>query len=322
VLRYRPSSVALVSTAYAAQPPRASASAVALERSTQDSARRARQQDSVRRAQQQDSVRRAQQQDSIRRAQQQDSIRRAQQQDSVRQATLQDSLKRQVDSVRARADSIARAAAGLPPNTPQQGPRVQAIGTKGDSLVLPANVMPVMPPTITDSAPTNPIAPSAGIPSGGEHLSHTEQSLQPVIDAARNRVNQAQVQANQYAVEIHKKFALSLACVVFVLLGAPIAVRFPRGGVGLVIGASLVVFALYYIGLIAGEALADRDILSPFFAMWSANILFTIVGVLLLIRMSHEGATARGGDMSEIVDSLRNFGRFFGVGRRRQEAEA
>ena len=60
---------------------------------------------------------------------------------------------------------------------------------------------------------------------------------------------------NQSAVELHKKFAISVACTVFVLVGAPIALRFPRGGVGLVIGVSLVIFGIYYVGLIAGEAL-------------------------------------------------------------------
>ena len=71
-----------------------------------------------------------------------------------------------------------------------------------------------------------------------------------------------------YEIEIHKKFALAVACFVFVLLGAPIALRFPRGGVGLTIGVSLFVFALYYIGLTAGAAAAlagdiaagDRDV--------------------------------------------------------------
>src|SRR6266487_1296100 len=60
-----------------------------------------------------------------------------------------------------------------------------------------------------------------------------------------------------------KKFALAVACFVFVLLGAPIALRFPRGGVGLTIGVSLVVFALYYICLIAGESISKRGLMPP-----------------------------------------------------------
>ena len=119
---------------------------------------------------------------------------------------------------------------------------------------------------------------------------------------------------NRYDVEIQKKFALSAACVVFVLIGAPIALRFPRGGVGLVIGVSLVVFAIYYVGLIAGESLADRAFLTPFWAMWAANVILTAVGLVLLVRMGREGATSRGGDLSEFTDALRGF--FAKIGRR------
>ena len=119
---------------------------------------------------------------------------------------------------------------------------------------------------------------------------------------------------NRYGVEIQKKFALSAACIVFVLIGAPIALRFPRGGVGLVIGVSLGVFAIYYVGLIAGESLADRNFLTPFWAMWAANVILTGVGLLLLVQMGKEGATSRGGDLSEFTDGLKT--RLGKIGRR------
>lgn len=130
-------------------------------------------------------------------------------------------------------------------------------------------------------------------------------SVSSVIESARMRVAQDLRAINTNAVELHKKFAISVACVVFVLVGAPIALRFPRGGVGLVIGASLAIFGIYYVGLIAGEALADRAILTPFWAMWGANILLTAVAAVLLARMGREGATARGGDLAELLDVLR-----------------
>ena len=147
------------------------------------------------------------------------------------------------------------------------------------------------------------------------------------IDNARARIEDNRRTMDTYDVEIQKKFALSVACVVFVLLGAPIALRFPRGGVGLTIGVSLGVFALYYVGLIAGEELANRGILPPFWAMWAANVLFTIVGLILMARMGREGSTARGGDLSEFFDALRTFvarqGRRLGVplDRRHRAAE-
>jgi lipopolysaccharide export system permease protein len=57
----------------------------------------------------------------------------------------------------------------------------------------------------------------------------------------------------QRRVEAHKKFAIPFACIVFVLIGAPLALRFPRGGVGMVIGFSLLIFGIYYVSLIGGD---------------------------------------------------------------------
>lgn len=131
-------------------------------------------------------------------------------------------------------------------------------------------------------------------------------TLSGSIENARIRMRDNLRFVNQAAVELHKKFAISVACTVFVLVGAPIALRFPRGGVGLVIGVSLVIFGIYYIGLIAGEALADRNVLTPFWAMWAANILLTIVGLFLLARMGRESSTTRGGDFREMLEIVRN----------------
>ena len=70
-------------------------------------------------------------------------------------------------------------------------------------------------------------------------------------------IKSARRTADGYLVEVHKKYAITLACLVFVLVGIPLALRFPRGGMGLVLGGGLGIFALYYISLTAGEPLAD-----------------------------------------------------------------
>ena len=101
--------------------------------------------------------------------------------------------------------------------------------------------------------------------------------------------------ANRYRVELHKKWAIAVACLVFTLIGPPLALRFPRGGVGMVVGASTAVFAVYWMGLIGGESLADRRVADPFVTMWVPNLVFIAVGVLLASRMGRAGSTVRGG---------------------------
>lgn len=100
-------------------------------------------------------------------------------------------------------------------------------------------------------------------------------------------------------VEIEKKFAIATACVIFALLGAPIAFRFPRAGVGLTIGVSLAVFGVYYCGLIVGEELARRGMLPAYIAMWGTNFGLLVTGVVLTARLGSEGTTHRGSELSD-----------------------
>ena len=80
-------------------------------------------------------------------------------------------------------------------------------------------------------------------------------------------------------VELHKKFALAFACVVFVLVGAPLGMRVRRGGVA---GGFLSIgfFAFYYLCLQFGESFADRLLLPPWLAMWLANMVLGTWGLL------------------------------------------
>jgi lipopolysaccharide export system permease protein len=118
------------------------------------------------------------------------------------------------------------------------------------------------------------------------------------------RIRAARQRASTYEVEIQKKLAIASACVIFALFGVPVAIRFPRGGIGLVIGTSLVVFSVYYVGLIGGEELGDRLVVSPFLAMWTPNLIFAAVGLGLLWAVRREASTAHGGDWDDLKHAL------------------
>ncbi|HEV2180322.1 MAG TPA: LptF/LptG family permease [Gemmatimonadaceae bacterium] len=125
------------------------------------------------------------------------------------------------------------------------------------------------------------------------------------IAVIRSRMTDASITMARYQVEIQKKFALAAACVVFVLFGAPIALRFPRGGVGVVIVVSVIAFGIYYVCLIGGEALADKLLLSPFWAMWAANAIFGVIGAIMLVRSQRVGAMAATRDTTELLERAR-----------------
>ena len=88
--------------------------------------------------------------------------------------------------------------------------------------------------------------------------------------------------ANSYLVEIHKKFSIALACVVFVLIGAPVGALTRARGTAVSVAVSLVFFFAFWMFLIGGEELADRGFLPPGVAMWAADVIFAAVGMLLM----------------------------------------
>ncbi|MBT8462942.1 MAG: LptF/LptG family permease [Gemmatimonadetes bacterium] len=96
--------------------------------------------------------------------------------------------------------------------------------------------------------------------------------------------------ALRYEVEIQKKFALAAACMFLALAGTAAAMRFPRGGKKLVLGASGLVFTGYWLSLVAGESLADQAVVSPVLAMWMANVV--TLGFVLLLLWTPGGSDA------------------------------
>ncbi|OGU58224.1 MAG: hypothetical protein A2X64_00500 [Ignavibacteria bacterium GWF2_33_9] len=93
---------------------------------------------------------------------------------------------------------------------------------------------------------------------------------------------------NTYIVEIQKKYAIPFACFVFVLIGAPLGIVIRRGNFGISALLSLGFYIFYWVFLIGGEKLADRDIASPVLSMWLANIIIGAFGIILTIRVNRE----------------------------------
>ena len=119
-------------------------------------------------------------------------------------------------------------------------------------------------------------------------LRSTQRLIEQSIDGHLSGIRSYRHSMNSLLVEIHKKYSIPVACIVFVLIGAPLGVITRRGGMAVSGGMSLGFFLLYWGFLIAGEDLADRQLLSPVLAMWLANIIVGAFGLYLLIAVANE----------------------------------
>ena len=107
-----------------------------------------------------------------------------------------------------------------------------------------------------------------------------------------------------YQVEYHQKFAVPLSCFCFVLIGMALALKYPGGGIGLVIGGSLVIFLGFYILLQGGKGVAQTGQLNPAVAMYVPLLLFTTIGLVAVNSADREMGTARSGGLLDTLMGL------------------
>lgn len=91
---------------------------------------------------------------------------------------------------------------------------------------------------------------------------------------------------SQYRVEIYKKYAIALTCLIFALIGAPLGLSIRSGGLGKSALIALGLFLFYWVFLVQGEKLADRSFISPWVGMWMADIILGVVGIALFLYVA------------------------------------
>lgn len=88
-------------------------------------------------------------------------------------------------------------------------------------------------------------------------------------------------------IEFHKRRAIPFSCLCFALIGIPVGLLTKQRNPGVGFALSIPFVFLYYLGLIGGEALSLKGLVSPLHGVWMPNLLFSIVGLLLTTRLLH-----------------------------------
>jgi len=141
--------------------------------------------------------------------------------------------------------------------------------------------------------------------SPSRDLASLVESRQRETRMAKEQIKTEHDEGDRFLVEIHKKFSIPFACIVFVLVGVPLGIMARSGGVGTGVAYSITFFVLYWVGLIGGEALADRGTIEPVVAMWGPNVILGALGVFLISRMGREVQFFR---YRWLLDPLRRLG--------------
>ncbi len=109
---------------------------------------------------------------------------------------------------------------------------------------------------------------------------------------------------NKYTMERHRKYTLSLAVLIFFFIGAPLGAIIRKGGLGMPVVVSILLFIAYYIVSMTGEKSAREDIWDMFAGMWFSTFIFLPVGIWLSYKAATDAALMSAETYSKLFGKL------------------
>jgi lipopolysaccharide export system permease protein len=125
-------------------------------------------------------------------------------------------------------------------------------------------------------------------------------------NASFNKVDlRAQVEnINKHKKEWHKKFTLSIACIIFFFIGAPLGTIIRKGGLGLPVVISVLFFVVYYIISTLGEQMAVFGKINMFVGVWLSSIVLLPFGLFLTFKATSDAALFDGDSWKKFFQKL------------------
>jgi lipopolysaccharide export system permease protein len=92
----------------------------------------------------------------------------------------------------------------------------------------------------------------------------------------------------RYQIEIHRKYTYSLLCLIFFFIGAPLGAIIRKGGLGIPVIVSVMLFLAYYVISMMGEKVVRENVLPPFAGMWISTFLLVPMSIWLTIKAAND----------------------------------
>jgi len=115
-----------------------------------------------------------------------------------------------------------------------------------------------------------------------------ESSVWTIARQIKEKKDTHKYVSSKLYVELHKKITIPVACLAFVIIGMPLAVSFNRSGRGIGFVSAIIIIFVYYLFMVLGETLGNKDMISPHFSMWIPNFVLFVIGIFLFIQKTKE----------------------------------
>lgn len=117
---------------------------------------------------------------------------------------------------------------------------------------------------------------------------NSAQSTQAEFEFRRMSTESTNLSLRRHHMEARKKFTNSLACLIFFCIGAPLGAIIRKGGLGVPVVVSVLVFIFYYIVNVAGEKMAKTGEWSVWFGIWLSTMVLAPIGIFLISKANKD----------------------------------
>lgn len=139
-----------------------------------------------------------------------------------------------------------------------------------------------------------------------EAISAIDREIESYQWTENEIVWRVKLQAKQI-LHYHRNYSYAFTCIVFFLIGAPLGAIVKKGGIGMPVVISIVIFVLYYIINFSSENMTKNGILDPTFAAWSANLIFFPVAIVLFFKANNDSALFNIDNYTKIIQPIEKF---------------
>jgi len=171
--------------------------------------------------------------------------------------------------------------------------RKDTIKTPEMKLVQYSDVDSIMTKS-TASERTNII--NAALNSARNNARAIQQSDEMIVTSVRS--------LNRFGIEWHKKYTFAVACLVFLFIGAPLGALIRKGGLGMPLVISVLLFIFYWIITTTGEKFSRESVASLWQGVWFSTFIFLPAGIFLTYKAANDSVVFNVGAWADFFKKI------------------
>ncbi|MBK7432418.1 MAG: LptF/LptG family permease [Chitinophagaceae bacterium] len=153
---------------------------------------------------------------------------------------------------------------------------------------IPDSVWKKLPPLAAKTGKSPPLIPDSARYTVNESAMSMAYNLRNSLEGTGMEVESRKKDIRFHKIEWHRKFSLSLACLVLFFIGAPLGSIIRKGGLGMPLVVAIIFFLIFHLLNMFGEKFVKENLTSPFVGMWLAVLVLIPVGVFLTYKAMHD----------------------------------